>query len=434
MADLAPDRARILVVDDEPANVLLLERVLARAGYRAVRSTTDSRQALRLFQEFEPDLVLLDLRMPNMDGFAVMEQLRPRIPLDAYLPILVLTADVTSEAKEKALSGGAHDFLTKPLDATEVVLRIHNLLQTRALHLALHGEKVVLEEQVAERTHELDLARLEMLERLSRAAEYRDFDTGRHAERVGQLSALLAEALGWSGDRVTLMRQAAPLHDIGKIGISDAILLKPEGLTPPEYHVIKSHTAIGGELLSGSRSPLLQLAEQIARYHHERWDGTGYLGMTGDAIPLAARIVSVADVFDALTHDRPYRPAWPVERVLDHLREQSGTAFDPDVVTAFLRIQPTLPAAFLEPDPMGPVPVGLEVPENVVAPEPIAAPAPARASRRGRGAATPAAAGAGNGATPSPNGTVTEAPAPARKRTRPAKTAARKSGEAGSTA
>ncbi len=365
MSPMAPEQARILIVDDEPANVLLLERILARGGSKDVRSTTDARRALPIFLEFEPDLVLLDLLMPHMDGFAVMEQIQPRLAMDAYLPILVLTADVTPAAKQKALSGGAKDFLTKPLDATEVLLRIRNLLQTRWLHRQLHGEKEMLTEEVAARTRELELARLEMLERLARAAEFRDFDTGKHAQRVGNLSALLAETLGWSTDRVALIRQAAPLHDIGKIGISDAILLKPDRLTPAEYEIIKSHTVIGAGLLSGSRSPLLQLAEEIALYHHERWDGTGYAYLLGDQTPLAARIVAVADVFDALTHDRPYRPAWSLERVVPHMTEESGTAFDPEVVAAFLSVKDEIPREFLAPDPMGPVPAGLSLPDTV---------------------------------------------------------------------
>ncbi|HEX9105661.1 MAG TPA: HD domain-containing phosphohydrolase [Longimicrobiales bacterium] len=337
--------ARILIVDDEPANVLLLERILKRDGYLQVRSTTDARRALPMFQEFAPDLVLLDLRMPHMDGFAVMEQLRPRVPMDAYLPILVLTADITPMAKEKALSGGARDFLTKPLDATEVLLRIRNLLETRFLHLELHGEKRALEEKVAERTRELDLTRLEILERLARAAEYRDFDTGKHAARMGEIAGMLATALGLSADRVELIRQAAPLHDIGKIGIPDAILLKPSPLTEEEFEIIKKHTIIGAGMLSGSRSPLLQVAEEIALYHHERWDGTGYAYLVGAQTPIAARIATVADVFDALSHDRPYRPAWPAERVMAHVQEGAGSAFDPDVVAAFLRIAPDIPLA-----------------------------------------------------------------------------------------
>jgi len=335
--------ARILIVDDEPANVLLLERILKRDGYQQVRSTTDARRALPMFQEFAPDLVLLDLRMPHLDGFAVMEQLRPRVPMDAYLPILVLTADITPMAKEKALSGGARDFLTKPLDATEVLLRIRNLLETRFLHLELHGEKRALEEKVAERTRELDLARLEILERLARAAEYRDFDTGKHAARMGAIAGMIAGALRLSPDRVELIRQAAPLHDIGKIGIPDAVLLKPEPLTEEEFEVIKKHTIIGAAMLSGSRSPLLQMAEEIALYHHERWDGTGYAYLVGAQTPIAARVATVADVFDALTHDRPYRPAWSLEKVMEHIREGAGSAFDPEVVDAFLGIAADIP-------------------------------------------------------------------------------------------
>ncbi len=350
MAAAALRDARILIVDDEPANVLLLERILKRDGYQQVRSTTDARRALPLFQELEPDLVLLDLRMPHMDGFAVMEQLRPRIPMDAYLPILVLTADITPMAKEKALSGGAKDFLTKPLDATEVLLRIRNLLETRFLHLELHGEKRALAEKVAERTRELDLARLEILERLARAAEYRDFDTGMHASRMGEIAGRIAGALALSPDRVELIRQAAPLHDIGKIGIPDSILLKPSPLDEEEFEIIKKHTIIGAGMLSGSRSQLLQVAEEIALYHHERWDGTGYAYLVGAQTPIAARIATVADVFDALTHDRPYRPAWPLDRVMVHIREGAGAAFDPEVVDAFLRIAPDIPVTAEEPE------------------------------------------------------------------------------------
>ncbi len=347
-------QARILVVDDEPANVLLLERVLQRGGYTNVASTTDARCVLQLFQEARPDLVLLDLRMPYIDGFAVMEQLQPRIATDEYLPILVLTADITAAARERALSGGAKDFLTKPLDATEVLLRIHNLLETRFLHLQLQGQMHVLEEKVAERTQDLDLARLEILERLSRAAQYRDYDTGRHAQRVGELARLLAGELGWSAERLALIRQAAPLHDIGKIGISDALLLKPGRLTPEEFEAMKAHTVIGAGMLSGSRSPLLQLAEEIALYHHERWDGAGYAHMEGEHTSPAARIVAVADVFDALTHRRPYREAWPLEDAAKHIRKEAGLSFDPDVVSAFTRVLAHLSEESCTSDPAEP--------------------------------------------------------------------------------
>ncbi len=349
MAEPAVHEGRVLIVDDEAPNVLLLERILQRAGYSQLRTTTDPRHVLPLFLEFRPDLVLLDLHMPHLDGFAVMEQLRPRIQADDYLPILVLTADITSQAKKRALSNGAKDFLIKPLDATEIVLRIHNLLETRFLHLQLRRHNLVLEEKVRDRTVELEEARLEILERLARAAEYRDFDTGMHAQRVGEVSALLAAAIGLAGSEVDLIRQAAPLHDIGKIGISDTILLKPGKLTPEEFEEMKAHTVIGAGMLSGSRSPLLQLAEEIALYHHERWDGAGYAGLRGAETPLPARIVAVADVYDALSHTRPYRPAWPPEKVAAEIEAQTGRHFDPLVSDAFLRIRESMPP--LEPGP-----------------------------------------------------------------------------------
>jgi putative two-component system response regulator len=334
---------RILIVDDESANVLLLERILQRAGYHNLRSTNDPRRVLPLFAEFRPDLVLLDLHMPHFDGFAVMEQLRPRVPEGQYLPILVLTADITSTAKQRALSNGAKDFLTKPLDATEIVLRIENLLHTRQLHTQLQDQNIILEEKVRDRTRDLENAQLEMMERLARAAEYRDYDTGTHAQRVGDMSSLLGEALGLPYEESEMIRRAAPLHDVGKIGIPDVILLKPGKLTVEEFEQMKAHTVIGAGILSGSRSRLLQLAEEIALYHHEWWNGAGYAGLEGTEIPIAARICAVADVYDALTHARPYRGAWPLEDVTNEIHRKNGTHFDPGVVDAFVRIKDSLP-------------------------------------------------------------------------------------------
>jgi putative two-component system response regulator len=338
--------ARILIVDDEPSNVLLLQRMLEKDGYHNLRSVTDPRQAVPAFTEFGPDLILLDLHMPGMDGVAVLSELRPRLPVRAYVPVLVLTADTTPEAKVRALSAGAKDFLSKPFDRTEVLLRIRNLLETRRLHRQLEGYSQMLEERVRERTAELEQARTEILERLALAAEYRDDDTHQHIQRVGKLSAELAEALEFPEELVELIRQAAPLHDIGKIGIPDSILLKPGGLTPDEFDMMKTHATIGSKILGGSGTPLLQLAEEIARTHHERWDGSGYpAGLAGQAIPIAGRIVAVADVFDALTHERPYKEAWPVERALEEIERGSGKQFDPRVVETFLRLEERLKAS-----------------------------------------------------------------------------------------
>jgi putative two-component system response regulator len=323
---------RILIVDDEEANVRLLERILRRVTSADLRSTTDSRTVMTLYTEFKPDLILLDLRMPHIDGFGVLDALRPMIPADSYVPILVLTADITPEAKQQALSSGAKDFLTKPFDPTEILLRITNLLETRALH-------VDLEERVRSRTRELEGAHLETVERLALAVEYREDGTGGHTRRVGQMSALLARALGLPQTDVMLIRQAAPLHDVGKIAIPDRILLKTERLTADEWTIMKTHTTIGAKIVGGGRYSLLLTAEAIALSHHERWDGMGYpRGLSGESITLPARIVAVADAFDAMTHKRPYREAYPEDYALAELQRCAGTHFDPKCVESFGRL------------------------------------------------------------------------------------------------
>jgi putative two-component system response regulator len=339
-----PRHARVLIVDDQEVNVLLLERLLERDGYTNVRHTTDPRQVLFLYLEFRPDIVLLDLQMPHLDGFAVMTQLRTRIEADSFVPILVLTADITSETKLRALAAGATDFLVKPFDSAEVLLRIRNLLEMRRLHLSLTEHNQLLEQRVAERTRALEDAHIETLERLAVAAEYRDDTTGRHARRVSALSARLAERLGVPALTVKLIERAAPLHDVGKISVPDSVLLKPGRLTPAEFEIMKTHTVVGAKILSGSDHPLLRLAEQIALTHHERWDGTGYAGLRGEAIPIAGRIVCLVDTFDALMHERPYKPAWPFEQAMAEIERQGGRQFDPAIVQAFVGLEPVLRA------------------------------------------------------------------------------------------
>lgn len=342
--------ARILAVDDEEANVQALMKLLARAGYREVQGTTDSRSVESVYPAFDPDLILLDLHMPHMDGFQVMAGIRPHIPRNTYLPILILTGDQDQEVRQRALASGAKDFVTKPFEATEVLLRIRNLLETRFLHKQLARQNETLEVKVRERTRELAEAQAEILSRLALAAEYRDDVTGRHAERVGILSSMIAEALGLHPDEVALIRQAAPLHDVGKIGIPDAILMKAGTLTPAEFEVMKSHTEIGARILSGSRYPLLQMARQIAKFHHEKWDGTGYNpGTARDLIPQVGRIVAVADAFDTLTHERPYKPALPMDQALHIIIEDSGTHFDPRIVDALLEVVKVGGLRILEP-------------------------------------------------------------------------------------
>ena len=336
--------ARIMIVDDEPGNVDLLKRVLERAGFHKLDSTNDPREAVALYVESRPDLILLDLHMPHLDGLAVMDRLNEIVEA-SYLPILMLTGDISPEARRDALSRGAKDFVNKPFNADEVLLRIRTLLETRFLYLQIQSQNQMLEAKVRERTRELEAAQIEIIERLARAAEFRDDNTGQHTERVGQMAALLARELGLSDSEVSLIRRAAPLHDVGKIGIPDSILLKLGKLTSAEFELVKTHTTIGARILSGSRFALLRMAEEIAFSHHEQWDGRGYAGLVGHQIPLAGRIVTVADVFDALTQKRPYKAAWPVEEAVAEIERQRGRQFDPDVVDAFLRIieqqQPT---------------------------------------------------------------------------------------------
>jgi len=327
--------ARILIVDDQEPNLHLLRAMLAHDGYTDVVATTEPAGVLALVQSQQPDVVLLDLHMPGMDGYAVLAALRASGGDKQFLPVIVLTADMTPEAKRRALSLGANDFLAKPFDIQEVLLRIGNLLEMRSLHLNQLRQNELLETRVAERTSELAGAQVEILDRLARAADFRDDVTGQHARRVGVNAAALASALDLPAGEVEAYRLAAPLHDIGKIGVPDAILLKPGPLTAEEFDVIRRHATIGAEILSGSHFRILQLAEEVARFHHERWDGRGYAGLAGPGIPLGGRVVAVADVFDALVHERPYKEAWPADRVIAQILSDRGKAFEPRIVDVF---------------------------------------------------------------------------------------------------
>ena len=343
MMSRAYRNARILIIDDEQGNVDILRRILTRAGFSRLESTTDSRDATPLYVQHRPDLILLDLHMPHVDGLQVMDQLN-EIAEASYLPILILSADLTPEARREALSRGAKDFVNKPFQQDELLLRIKTLLETRFLYLQIQSQNQLLEAKVRERTRELVEAQIEIIERLAIAAEFRDDNTGQHTQRVGQMSALLARQLGQPDVQVSLMARAAPLHDVGKIGVPDTILLKMGKLSPAEFEVVKQHTVIGARILSGGKFPLLRLAEEIAFSHHERWDGNGYAGLRGTDIPLPGRIVAVADVFDALTQQRPYKPAWPVADAIAEIDRQRDRQFDPGVVDAFLRVIAASPA------------------------------------------------------------------------------------------
>ena len=341
MWDVEYPNAKIMIVDDHKSNLIFLERLLKKIGYKNILPTTESLKIGELYKEFQPDLIILDIIMPRLDGYQILELLKILIPEGTFLPILVLTADGSSETRLKALWMGAKDFLTKPFDSTEILLRIKNLLESRFLHLQLRNQNQLLEQKVKDRTHELEDSHLEILIRLARAAEYRDDDTGEHTWRVAKMSALIAHSLGLPDEQVKLILHAARLHDVGKIAIPDGILLKPGKLTNEEFEEMKTHTTRGAEILSGGRSKLLQVAEIIALTHHERWLGNGYpQGLKGEEIPIEGRIVSVADVFDALTHDRPYKKAWSIGDTMAEIESQKGRQFDPQMVEALKKVLP----------------------------------------------------------------------------------------------
>jgi len=327
----------ILIVDDDAANNSFVEQLLIWAGYANVRSVTDAAEGLELAREACPDLILLDLSMPDIDGYEFMRRLGESSPRSSVAPVLVFTGDISPEAKTKALELGASDFLTKPGDSTEILLRVKNFLRLRQMQKALEKQNRELERRVRERTAALESARREVLERLAIASEYRDDETGEHTRRVGELSAKVARGFGLNDENVDLIRSAAPLHDVGKIGIPDSILKKPGKLTAEEFEIVKTHTEIGARILSGGQTAVMQLAESIALSHHERWDGTGYpYGLVGEQIPICGRIVAVADVFDALTSERVYKSAIPPAEAVEIILAESGKHFDPQVVDAFL--------------------------------------------------------------------------------------------------
>lgn len=346
MATIAPpddlSDARILIIDDEEAVTRPLERMIRAAGYTDVRVHRDAHTAVAAYQRSRPDLLLLDVHMPARSGMSILAELNRDADPARQIPIVMITGDADPAVQESALAHGAKDFLVKPFEQIIVVQRLRNHLRTLWAERELRRQKESLEERVTERTRALAEAQVEILRRLALAAEYRDDVTGHHAERVGVLAALIADGMGLDGDMVRLLRRAAPLHDVGKIGIPDAILMKPGPLSSAEFEVMKTHTTIGGRILSGSRFEVLQVARTIALSHHERWDGKGYTpGLSGQGIPLVGRIVAVADVFDSLCHERPYKPARPAREAIDVIAGGSGTAFDPAVVAAFLAVAGT---------------------------------------------------------------------------------------------
>jgi putative two-component system response regulator len=350
---IAIKQSSILVVDDVPANIALISRVLAQDGYATVDTETDPRQVRSRVASHRYDLILLDIRMPHLDGHQLIDLLRLDYGND-YLPVLVLTAQTDMATRKRALEQGVRDFVTKPFELWELLHRVRNMLEVRVLWRELGHHSAGLEVRVAERTRELEDTRLDVLRRLALVGEFRDNDTGMHVRRMSHYSRHLANLAGLPDDQCSMILDAAPLHDIGKIGIPDGILLKQGTLDPKEWSVMQRHVEIGGHMLATPSFGLLAMARTIALAHHERWDGRGYPnGLTGDQIPLVARIVTVCDVFDALTSVRPYKPAWSIEDACGFLRENAGRQFDPGLVVLFLANLPEFLAIrerFLDPD------------------------------------------------------------------------------------
>jgi len=328
-----------MILDADEANRCFLKEVLNQEGYSAVSSFTDPIAALEEMQVVRPDLLLLDLLLPSISGLDVLRKMRMFLQQDEFIPVIVLASDESRNIWQNAFDLGATDVISKPCDRAEFVRRAENCVKTKRLYQQVEIQNLELKVQVELRTRELHVAWKEVLDRLIVATTYRDEPTGKHVERVGDLTELIARELGFNATKAQELGLAARLHDVGKISIPDSILLKPGSLSYEEMEVMKSHTTVGGQILSGVQSSLLQAAQVIALTHHEKWDGTGYpRRLREDEIPISGRICAAADVYDSLTSKRCYREAWTTKQTLYEIESNSGSHFDPDVVNALFKI------------------------------------------------------------------------------------------------
>ena len=345
--------AKIMVVDDEAIVLRVVRRMLTAEGYKNFVTTTDSYQVFEKVHSFKPDVVLMDLMMPNLSGLEILK-LRQQDELALHIPFIILTSNSEKPIKREALAWGATEFLSKPVDPTDLAIRVKNSLIVRKHYKHLQNHAASLKQEVEARTRQIDSTCEQVIHCLARAAEFRDNDTGAHVIRVGKIASVLASELGFDSIYCRTIGLAAQLHDVGKIGIPDSILLKPAKLSKSEFDVMKEHCNVGchimepfGEnaspftgriksMLSKIESPLLAMAANIALTHHEKWDGTGYpSGLRAEQIPIEGRITCVADVYDALSSARPYKPSFPKEKCLEIMLAERGTRFDPQILDIF---------------------------------------------------------------------------------------------------
>lgn len=329
---------QIAIVDDSQINRTLFRLLVAKLDDCESHVFEDPTAGLEWCLRQEPDLVIVDYMMPGLDGISFIERFRAA-PGRSDIPVLMISASGEKEIRHRALERGATDFLNKPVDGTEFLARVRNMLALRMSTRKLADRAVWLTEEIERATRAIRQREQELVFRLSRAAEFRDPETGAHIQRMAHYSTLIAQHRGWSSADQQLLLGAAPMHDIGKIAISDDILLKPGRLTPDEFEIMKSHTVLGHTLLQNSDTPVITLGAEIALTHHEKYDGSGYpRQLRGDAIPECGRIVAVADVFDALTSVRPYKRAWSLDDARKYLIDLSGSSFDPGCVESFLAV------------------------------------------------------------------------------------------------